>query len=662
MVLGQTESQAISMPEKAPPAPQSSVFKNLAKDLSDKKLTEIGSLVVDGYKQDEDSRKTWKERYENFTRLFYVRPEHDQKNEPWEKASNVVLPLINIACSQFWARAMDAIFSSKEIAKVFPLNPEEKTIKAADRVTKHLNYQLRYKMQNFYEGMSKSLMQLPLSGTVIRKTYYDSALAQNVSDFISPDKFVVNYNTRYLERSYRYTHVFEETLNDMIIKEQDDLYMSVSQIGTLSVSDAPPQQETEIKQSENENVGIDLPQTDSFQYRKILEQHTYLNLSEKKGEGTLKPYIVTVDLETETILRIVDRTNPNTGQPMQYFTKFEMLPSPDDGFYGVGFGMLLERINETANTIINQLIDAGTLATTQSGFVNTRSGIKRGSLSLKRGEWIETDLKTDDIRKAMMPLVFKEPSYVLFQLLGMLEGFTNKITTVSDMMTGEMPRSDTSATAVVSLLEQGLKVFSSIYRGLHNSFGKELQKLYDLNGLYLNEREYFNVVVNQDEVNASGVPVEIVQQLINREDYKLEFDVVPVSDPGIISKTEKVAKSQLLYQGALSNPLIANNPISLFYATLNYFSSIENNAFIVQGIMKPVQTQIELQAQAQAQAAQEQQLKQQALEMFVNQLAQNQVPQELINQFIQEQQIGQQFLQEQALQSQIGQGKRASTQ
>lgn len=637
-------------------APQSTVFENLASSLDDVKLEEIGTTVYEGYMADEESREDWKTHYENYTRLWHVRPEHETKNDPWENASNIVLPLINIACSQFWARSLDALFSTKEIVKGLPLGKEADDVLAAERVGRHMNYQLQHKMPNYYEGMSKSMMQLALSGTVIRKHYYDAEMKSNVSDFISPYDFVVNYNTRYLNRSYRYTHVLHENINEMRLKQSNKIYVNVNDVGTIKIEKDPESD----KNNNDDNTLMQPPAINEFAKRDVLEQHTYLNLG-KKEDDVLKPYIVTVDKETQTVLRIILNENPNTGKRMEYFTKYEFMPAPDDSFYGIGFGMLLERSNETANTLINQLVDAGSLANTQSGIINSRSGLKRGSLKLKRGEFVEENLRTDDIRKALMPIQFKEPSHVLFQLLGLIQDYSNRVTTVSEMFTGEMPASDTTATAVVNLIEQGLKVFAAIYKGLHRSFSTELQKLYDLNGLYVDETEYFSIVVNQDRLKETGIPAEVVQQEINASDYRRKMDVIPVSDPGIISKTEKITKAQLVYETIMQNPLTANNPVSLFAALDAYLRAVDENEANIDKVLKPTEEQVQLSVQQQQQQAQEQQLKQQALEQYAAQLQQGQVPQEFLQQFAMEQQVGQQVIaeQQQQQQEQVSQGKKA---
>ncbi len=47
--------------------------------------------------------------------------------------------------------------------------------------------------------------------------------------------------------------------------------------------------------------------------------------------------------------------------PSQFYTKFSFMPSVTGSIYDTGFGGLLAPINSTINTLINQLLDSGTL-------------------------------------------------------------------------------------------------------------------------------------------------------------------------------------------------------------------------------------------------------------------------------------------------------------
>ena len=543
------ENQLQSIPQ---PAPQSELFPNLAKKMDDEYLEQIGRMVCEGYDNDETSREDFMAEYKDWIRLSKVHPEHKKKSSPWEDAANIVIPMISIACIQFQSRAEDALFSTKDIVKAVPIGYTKEDSMIATRVAKDMNFQLDYEMPNFHEGMSYSLMNYPLVGTTIRKTYYDELQKTNVSDFINLENICVNYWTRYIESAPRITQVLYMQQDEINNRKLDGIFLDIDLINTSSVID-----EGYIKESFNEINGLAQPEADETTPRKILEQHTKIKI--KKNDKKTTPVVVFVDYETKKVLRIVSRINPYKKEPknvIHYFTKYGFIPSPDGSFYDLGFGSLLKRSNETINTLINQLTDAGTLSNRQGGFVLTRSGIPRGSLSFKMGEYKEVDLRSsDDIRKVIMNMPTKEPSQVLFQLLGLLQDYANRVTTVSEAMTGDMPRSGVGSMGVVNLLEQGLKVFSSIFKRLHRSFKKEVQKLYDLNGIYRDEEEYLRIVANSDLI-----PMELARQIVSINDYRRPLDVQPVSDPNIISKSEKAAKSQAIYQTIIANPLFGQNP------------------------------------------------------------------------------------------------------
>ena len=85
-------------------------------------------------------------------------------------------------------------------------------------------------------------------------------------------------------------------------------------------------------------------------------------------------------------------------KPVEYFTKFPFIPNPDGGIYDLGFGLLLGGINNSINTLINQLIDAGTLNNLQGGFIGRGIRIRGGNLRFQR-EWKQADFTGEDIAR-----------------------------------------------------------------------------------------------------------------------------------------------------------------------------------------------------------------------------------------------------------------------
>jgi len=301
-----------------------------------------------------------------------------------------------------------------------------------------------------------------------------------------------------------------------------------------------------IDEGENERSGVKAPRDgdDSTPYV-FLEQHCFLDLDD---DGYAEPYIVTVNLETENVVRIVARWDEEEIQfkedgtlirikPVEYFTKYSFVPNPDGGFYDVGFGMLLGPINNTVNTLINQLVDSGTLNNLNAGFISKGIRIKGGKKSFGLGEWKTVNSTAEDLRKGIVPLPTKDPSQVLFSLLSMMIDSANKLGSVTDILTGENPGQNQPATTTMAVIEQGLKVFSSIYKRMHRSLKKEFKKLYRLNRLYLPPESYFQVL----DLGEEGA-MQIFQM-----DYSADVtNVQPQADPNVASESQRLMKAQAL--------------------------------------------------------------------------------------------------------------------
>jgi len=561
---------------------------NLAYSLEDEELDKIGVLCVEEFDADVESRVGFDERRAGWLKLFAgIR---EKKTFPWPNASNTHIPLLAYACLQFQARAMEALVPSKNVAKCFTADGAHE--EAAKRVENHLNYQLATEMEEWEEDMDSALMALPLMGSVYKKTCYDPIKKRNISTMVSVDDFVTNYGHPRLEDCFRKTHILRMPVNEIkkrfaegIWKEQDIPMVATSE----SLAETMPEY-----QQEKDNINAQTKPSNQIYHpvRKILEQHRNLDLNYEPismkllpSDGIEHPYVVWVDYETKKVVRITSRTyfdsDRDRYETMEHFTHYGMIPNPES-HYWYGFGHLVDHINETADTLLNQIIDSGTLSNMQGGFLLKRSGMKRGDIKWEMGKWEEVDIMTDDIRKAMMPLQFREPSNVLFTLLGLLQGYVKELTTTADWMSGGLPPSDTAATTMLATIEQGLKVFSTIQKRCHRSLKRELKKMFILNAMYLDEKVYFAV---QDSTSKEFKTLES-----GRKDYSSLIEVIPSSDPNITSKAERLIKSQQVLQGVRTSPLTKDNPLAQYYAEYNYYDSL-GVTNIDQFLQKPEQEQ-----------------------------------------------------------------------
>jgi chaperonin GroES len=411
---------------------------NIAEYLSEEELIQIGTDVHDGYTTDLASRAFLEELLDKWTKLALQVVE--KKVFPWKNASNVKYPLLATAAMQFAARAYPTLIPSNGRVvkcKMFGADPTGEKMKRAERVGKYMSYQVMNVMEEWESEMDKLLITLPICGTVLKKTYFDPGKQRNSSCLIMPKSFVVNYWAKTLEDAERVTEIIP--LSKRKVQENKNLGLFLDIEFSDPIGDSSRKMDTTHELIE--------PNHDDTTPYTFLEQHTYIDLDD---DGYPEPYIVTIEEQSHKVVRIVARYDEESIkldkdekllliEPVQYYTKYGFIPNPDGGFYDIGFGRLLGSINESVDTLINQLIDSGTLSNLQSGFLGKGLRIKVGDYNFAPGEWKTVNSTGDDLKKSIFPLPVREPSAVLMQLLQYLVTAGKELASVAEIFVGKMP-------------------------------------------------------------------------------------------------------------------------------------------------------------------------------------------------------------------------------
>lgn len=493
---------------------------NIADTLDKDLLVAIGHDAKEGYETDKRSRKEWEDSLEDYIKL--AKQLREEKSFPWQNASNVKYPLLTTAAMQFAARAYPSLVPSdgKVVkSKTIGKDPDGSKLELANRVSTYMSFQVMHEMDCWEEGMDKLLIMLPVVGMVFKKTYWDPINKRPTSEIVSPKNLIVNYWAKSLEDAERISEEIEMSKRKVKQRQQSGLFLDI-ELGDPQSKDGQVVDET-------------TPYV-------LIEQHTYLDLDE---DGYQEPYTVTIEKESGKVLRIVARFDDTTIktddsgqileiQPIQYYTKFGFIPNPDGSFYDIGFGSLLGPLNESVNTLINQLVDAGSLNNLQGGFLGKGLRLRMGDTGFRPGEWKAVNATGDDLKKQIVPLPSKEPSNVLFQLMGSLITSGKELASVAEIFTGKMPGQNTPATTTMATIEQGMKVFTAVYKRIYRSLAEEFKKIYQINGTYLNPNTY----------------ASIVDVTIGPDDFKNVYDICPGADPTAVSQTEKLLKAQGLLE------------------------------------------------------------------------------------------------------------------
>jgi chaperonin GroES len=499
---------------------------NIAESLEEEKLIKIGRDAFKGFENDLDTCQDWIKHVDEWTKL--AKQTVEPKTYPWPKASNIKYPLLSTAAMQFAARAYPSLIPSNgKIVNAKPIgkDPLGEKSKISEAVSTYMSYQLLEEMDGWEEEMDKLLIMLPIVGTMFKKTYWDPLKESNCSHVIMPKNLIVNYWARTIKDAERLSEIIEVSPRKVKERQQSGIWLEV-ELGTA------PQPQTQG------NIPSMLDETTPYTF---IEQHTFLDLDD---DGYKEPYIVTFHKESKKVVRIVARFDETTIKqdakgniqkidPIQYYTKFGFIPNPDGGFYDIGFGVLLGPLNESVNTVINQLLDSGHLSTLQAGFIGKGLRIRMGDNRFLPGEWKAVNSTGQDLKQQIVPLPTKEPSNVLFQLMGSLITSGKELASVAEIFVGKMPGQNTPATTTMATIEQGMKVFTAVYKRLYRSLTEEFIKLARLNNLYLNPQTY----------------VDVVDMQVGPTDFDMkQHKIFPGADPTAVSQTEKLLKAQGLLE------------------------------------------------------------------------------------------------------------------
>ena len=515
--------------------------ENLAENLDDDVLTELAGDLIGEYQSDIDSRKDWVQTYVDGLELLGLKIE--ERTEPWPGACGVYHPLLSEAIVKFQSETIMETFPAAGPVKTSILGQEtQERIEAAQRVKEDMNYQLTEVMVEYRPEHERMLWGLGLSGNAFKKVYFDPNLGRQVSLFVPAEDIVVPYGASSLETSERVTHVMRKTKNELRKLQVMGFYKDVE-------LDDPTDTLDEIEKKIAEQMGFKASQDDRY---KLLEMHVYLDLpgyedKDEKGKetGIALPYVVTIEKGTETVLAIrrnYHADDPNK-QKRDHFVHYGYVPG--FGFYCFGLIHLIGAFAKSGTSILRQLVDAGVLSNLPGGFKTKGLRVKGDDTPIAPAEFRDVDVASGTIKDNIMTLPYKEPSQVLYTLLGTIVEEGRRFASAADLKVSDMSAQSPVGTTL-AILERTLKVMSAVQARVHYAMKQEFKLLKNI------IRDYTPEDYEYDPVE--GPP------RAKRSDYDM-VEVLPVSDPNSATMSQKVVQYQAALQLAQSAPQLYDLPL-----------------------------------------------------------------------------------------------------
>jgi hypothetical protein len=514
---------------------------NLAEFMGESELDILSRELIAQFESDRQSRADWEDSYIRGLDLLGLK--FEDRSTPWEGACGVFHPMLSEAVIRFQAQTIQEIYPARGPVKTSIVGKidEEKT-KQAHRVENYLNYLITQRMTEYRTETEKLLFSLPIAGSAFRKVYYDPSLGRPCAMFVPAEDFVVSYGASDLSTCQRATHIMKRTSNDIRKLQVAGFYMNV---------DLPPPSPdiSEIQQKYNRLTG----DSENYEFdnrHTLLEMHVDLDLpgfeDTDKGEptGIALPYVVTIDKSSRTILSV--RRNWYEDDPKklrrEHYVHYQYLPGL--GFYGFGLVHMIGGLSKSATSLLRQLVDAGTLANLPGGLKSRGLRIKGDDTPIMPGEFRDVDVPGGAIRDNITFLPYKEPSNVLYQLLGDIVQEGRRFASAADVkasdINGEAPVGTTLA-----ILEREMKVMSAVQSRVHASVSKELKILSEL------VKDYGPDVYPYDKDSDPVV----------KEDFDDRVDIIPVSDPNAGTMAQRIMQYQAALQLAAQAPQMYDMPL-----------------------------------------------------------------------------------------------------
>ena len=515
-----------------------SVKTNIADEIEQDVLDKIGQDVCQEYAIDLESRSDWERNAEESLKLASMVA--DTKDYPWPNPSNIIYPLVSQGAVQFASRTYPTIIREGMVVKgkVMGEKTDEK-IARADRVGDFMSYQLLEKVDGWAEDMDSLLHYFSVVGLAFKKTYWCVEEEKPVSEFLRVSDVVVHYWTKSLKKALRITHRYEITPNEYETRRRTKEYLDVD-LGEVD----PDDENTETIVPESKE-----PEQVSLSPYEILEQSRWYDLDE---DGYAEPYNVFVHKKTQKVLRITARFEADDIawnedgeityiQDECFYTKFVFMPSIDGSFYSMGLGTLLGHTNEMINSIINQMIDAGTLQNCGGGIASDDLEIfgkneQTGNMVLRPGEYMIAHDKGSQglLRDKFMPFNHQGPSIALFSLLEMIINSGERLGMSVEVLSGEQTTANEPATSTLAKIDQATKPLVAVRERLFVSLREEFRKIQIMNRRHLEDMDYNRMLDDN------------VYQIAKADFQDKDCDVIPVANPADVTDAQMVMKAVAL--------------------------------------------------------------------------------------------------------------------
>lgn len=507
---------------------QAPFYANLAddetSDLDSYERDAIGQEVLELIERDIEDRAKRDEQYEEGLRRTGLGNDAPG-GAAFPGASRVVHPILAECAIDYSSKIMRELFPPDGPVKTkIPGKVTAAKLDKAERKAKHLNWQLTEQIPEYRSELEQVQTQVPIGGAAYIHWWFDRKLRRPACEAIYIDDMILPFSASNFYGSRR------RTIRRTLTQQEYDSRVVSGLYRDIDIS-APPSVPEGTKASKaNDKIEGKRDVSDNIDgLRIIYECYIFWQVLDKDEEPS--PYIMHINEEDGAVLGIYRNWEEDDENADELDWTVEHAFIPWRGAYPLGLPNLIGTISGAMTGALRALLDTAHInnSATMLKLKGAREGGQTKEIAVTQVTEIEAPTETDDIRKIAMPMPFNQPSPVLFQLLGFLDGAARGVvrTALDDSSTNS--NTNVPVGTQMSRVEQGMSVYSAIHGRQHVAQAKTLAILSRLNRWYLKDKETYD---------------ELGEMVVYRRDYEGPNDVVPVSDPNIFSEQQRFAQVQ----------------------------------------------------------------------------------------------------------------------
>lgn len=219
------------------------------------------------------------------------------------------------------------------------------------------------------------------------------------------------------------------------------------------------------------------------------------------------------------------------------------------GNLGLSFGRILADLNRAQNVVLNQYIDAGSLA--NGGILLTTEAFEEDSpIEWGPGKIVKVPgIPQGQIQANVLPLQFPGANSEYLKLVEMFDGMQEAAVQAPAVLSGEPGKSGETYRGISSRIEQATRQLSVASRNFCRWLKGILMDIAALNAVFLDDNEIASVVHN-------GQPMQVP---VTRKMYERNYQITINSDLRFASQTQRIAEADELVAMPKAVPALQAN-------------------------------------------------------------------------------------------------------